>query len=412
MAQFTLADIPGAFNRGLQFRQDTQLRPLEIAAAQQNVANAEQNFRAGEQNLRAGEQNMQFNQTKQRALEQDTKFRSDDQKNLDFVRSALRIQSLPDDQKLQALRENRQTIISNDGDTSDTDAGIKLAEAGDFETLNQGINNIVASGERQGIIKPLGGQNRPTSSAADFATYQGLLEKAARTSNPQDVEFAQQFGMQAGFERDTPQELANIDVDTESRKVLIKQAAEESGKAFEGLIKIRKTIANMNDAVAALDAGAETGPIVSRLPSFRTASIELDNIKGSMGLDVISSVTFGALSESELAFALDVALPTDLNKEPLKAWLKRKIGAQEKLSAELRKAASFLGKPGNTIADYVNILEEDALKKEQENQRADQVGGNQQENEAQDMLNQDKEYQNLLMQRDELLRQQAETKDN
>jgi hypothetical protein len=402
MAQFTLADIPGAFNRGLQFRQDTQLRPLEIAAAQQNVANAEQNFRTGEQNLRAGEQNMQFNQTRQRALEQDTKFRSDDQKNLDFVRSALRIQSLPDDQKLQALRENRQTIINNDGDTSDTDAGIQLAEAGDFETLNQGINNIVASGERQGIIEPLGGQNRPTSSAADFATYQGLLEKAARTSNPQDVEFAQQFGMQAGFERDTPQELANIDVDKESRKALVKQAAEESGKAFEGLSKIRTTIANMNDAVAALDAGAETGPIVSRLPSFRTASIELDNIKGRMGLDVISSVTFGALSESELAFALDTALPTNLEKEPLKAWLKSKIGAQEKLAAELRKAASFLGTPGNTIGDYVNILEADALKKEQENQRADQVGGNQQQNQMQDMLNQDAEYQDLLRQKAEL----------
>jgi hypothetical protein len=366
MAQFTLADIPGAFNRGLQFRQDTQLRPLEIAAAQQNVANAEQNFRAGEQNLRAGEQNMQFNQTKQRALEQDTKFRSDDQKNLDFVRSALRIQSLPDDQKLQALRENRQTIINNDGDTSDTDAGIKLAEAGDFETLNQGINNIVASGERQGIIEPLGGQNKPTSSNADFKTYQGLLEKAERTGNPQDAQFAQQFGMQSGFERDTPQELANIDVDKESRKALVKQASVASKEAFDGLKNIRSTIANMGDAITALDAGAETGPIVSRLPSFRAASIELDNIKGRMGLDVISSVTFGALSESELAFALDTALPTKLEKEPLKLFLKNKVEAQKKLATELRKAASFLGTPGNTIADYVDILEKEAVNKEQD----------------------------------------------
>jgi hypothetical protein len=405
MAQFTLADIPGAFNRGLQFRQDTQLRPLAIAAEKQNIANAEQDFRTGEQN-------MQFQQVQQRNLEQDIKFRSDDRKNLDFVRSAILIKSLPDDQKLEALIKNRQTVIDNGGDPVDSDLGIKAAQAGDFPALNRGLDIIIDRGEKQGIIPQLGGQIKPTSSAADFATYQGLLEKAARTSNPQDVEFAQQFGMQAGFERDTPQELANIDVDKESRKALVKQAAEESGKAFEGLSKIRTTIANMNDAVSALDAGAETGPIVSRLPSFRTASIELDNIKGRMGLDVISSVTFGALSESELTFALDTALPTNLEKEPLKAWLKRKINDQTKLAAELRKAASFLGKPGNTIADYVNILEEDALKKEQENQRADQVGGNQQENEAQDMLNQDKEYQNLLMQRDELLRQQAETKDN
>jgi hypothetical protein len=164
MAQFTLADIPGAFNRGLQFRQDTQLRPLEIAAAQQNVVNAEQDFRTGEQN-------MQFNQTRQRALEQDIDIRDNDQKNLDFVRSALRIQSLPDDQKLQALRENRQTIINNDGDTADTDAGIKLAEARDFETLNQGLDNIVASGVRQGIIPQLGGQL-----SAEQQTFDSLIK--------------------------------------------------------------------------------------------------------------------------------------------------------------------------------------------------------------------------------------------
>jgi outer membrane PBP1 activator LpoA protein len=106
MAQFTLADVPGAFNRGLQFRQDTQLRPLEIAAAQQNVASAEQNFKAGEQN-------MQFQQVQQRNLEQDIKFRSDDRKNLDFVRSAILIKSLPDDQKLEALIKNRQTVIDS-----------------------------------------------------------------------------------------------------------------------------------------------------------------------------------------------------------------------------------------------------------------------------------------------------------
>jgi hypothetical protein len=171
MAQFTLADVPGAFNRGLQFRQDTQLRPLEIAAAQQNVANAEQNFRAGEQNLRAGEQNMQFNQTKQRALEQDTKFRSDDQKNLDFVRSAILIKSLPDDQKLEALIKNRQTVIDNGGDPVDSDLGIKAAQAGDFPALNRGLDIIIDRGEKQGIIPQLGGQV-----SAEQQTFDSLIK--------------------------------------------------------------------------------------------------------------------------------------------------------------------------------------------------------------------------------------------
>jgi hypothetical protein len=399
MAQFTLADVPGAFNRGLQFRQQNEIRPLEIAAAQQNVANAEQNFRAGEQNLRAGEQNIQFNKTRQRAAEQDIDIRNDDQRNQSLYNVALQTQNARDEEIIPILKAQIDNVAKLGGDSTASQKALALAETGDFDGVRQGAKNIIDVGISQGDLKA---PDKPTSSNADFKTYQGLLEKAARTGNPQDAQFAQQFGMQAGFERDTPQELANIDVDKESRKALVKQAAEESGKAFEGLSKIRTTIANMNDAVAALDAGAETGPIVSRLPSFRTASIELDNIKGRMGLDVISSVTFGALSESELAFALDTALPTNLEKEPLKAFLRKKIEAQKKLATELRKAASFLGTPGNTIGDYVNILEADALKKEQENQRSDQAGGNQQQNQMQDMLNQDAEYQDLLRQKAEL----------
>jgi hypothetical protein len=164
MAQFTLADVPGAFNRGLQFRQDTQMRPLEIAAAQQNVANAEQNFRAGEQN-------MQFQQVQQRNLEQDIKFRSDDRKNLDFVRSAILIKSLPDDQKLEALIKNRQTVIDNGGDPVDSNLGIKAAQAGDFPALNRGLDIIIDRGEKQGIIPQLGGQL-----SAEQQTFDNLIK--------------------------------------------------------------------------------------------------------------------------------------------------------------------------------------------------------------------------------------------
>ena len=145
MAQFIQPDIPGAVNRGLQFAQQQRMNPLQIDAA--NLA-----IQGQEQKLEQGEQNMQFGRTKQKALEQQIAQRTSDQKNKDFVNSALRLQTLPDDQKLQALLENKQTIINNGGDTSDTDAGIKLAQAGNFEELNQGINNIITSGERQGII--------------------------------------------------------------------------------------------------------------------------------------------------------------------------------------------------------------------------------------------------------------------
>ena len=78
-----------------------------------------------------------------------------------------------------------------------------------------------------------------------------------------------------------------------------------------------------------------------------------------MGLDVVGATTFGALSESELKFALDTALPTSLEPAELKDWLVRKKDSQSKLSNELRKAASFLGQPGNTIADYLDLQEKE-----------------------------------------------------
>ena len=46
-----------------------------------------------------------------------------------FLNSALELSTVPDDQKLSALKQNRAAILARGGETSDTDAGIALAEA-------------------------------------------------------------------------------------------------------------------------------------------------------------------------------------------------------------------------------------------------------------------------------------------
>jgi hypothetical protein len=135
------------------------------------------------------------------------------------------------------------------------------------------------------------------------------------------------------------------------------QAVIQSGKIFEQLAPVGTSIANMQDAKRLLGEGARTGAVQSLFPSISAASVALDNVQGQMGLDVIGATTFGALSESELAFALATALPTGLDEPELEAWLDRKIEAQQKLQEELRKAATYLGKPGNTVASYLEALE-------------------------------------------------------
>ena len=129
-----------------------------------------------------------------------------------------------------------------------------------------------------------------------------------------------------------------------------------SRESFETLGKVRKNIGNLDAAIAALDEGADTGVIESKFPNWKASSIELRNIQSQLGLDVIGSVTFGALSEGELELALATALPLQLQEEDLKDWLTRKKEAQLKLSAELQDAVMFFS-GGGTVGEYVKFQE-------------------------------------------------------
>ena len=99
--------------------------------------------------------------------------------------------------------------------------------------------------------------------------------------------------------------------------------------------KVRTAISNINQALKFVNQGAETGPIARLLPSITEASVNLDNIAGQMGLDLIGATTFGALSESELQFALDTSLPRGLEGPALKEWLMNKRNSQEKLAKRI-----------------------------------------------------------------------------
>jgi len=127
----------------------------------------------------------------------------------------------------------------------------------------------------------------------------------------------------------------------------------EAQKAFTSVGKIRQNISNLDAAIAALDAGANSGVIASKFPNWKASSIELQNIQRQLGLDVIGSVAFGALSEGELSLALETALPLNMQEKDLKNWLTNKKDAQLKLSNYLSDQARFLSVPGRTIGDWL-----------------------------------------------------------
>jgi len=134
-------------------------------------------------------------------------------------------------------------------------------------------------------------------------------------------------------------------------------AQELSIGAFDAAAKARSTVSNIDAAIDALDRGANTGVIESQFPNWNAATIELENAANRLGLDVIGSVTFGALSEGELRLAMSTALPLNLDEPELKAWLQRKRSAQVKLIDYMEEQARFLAKPGNTLADWLENVQ-------------------------------------------------------
>jgi hypothetical protein len=111
----------------------------------------------------------------------------------------------------------------------------------------------------------------------------------------------------------------------------------------------RKSIQTTDRAIAAIDAGGISGFMADYFPSITQASAELANAMDTMGLDVISSVTFGALSEAEMRTAMNIGSPRSLAPADLRQWLVDKKDAQQKAMAALTKAARWFSKPGNTL---------------------------------------------------------------
>lgn len=163
---------------------------------------------------------------------------------------------------------------------------------------------------------------------------------------------------------ETSNEVNTAAADINRSRELGTQAGRLASKAPEAIGKIQTNINNLKEVIRLVGNGANTGPLASRLPSFQQASIELDNVRSRLGLDVVGAVTFGALSEGELQLALSTALPNNLQGPALVQWAQQKIAAQEKLRDYFSRQSVFLSKPGNSIPKFLES-ETDRLLRQQ-----------------------------------------------
>ena len=130
-------------------------------------------------------------------------------------------------------------------------------------------------------------------------------------------------------------------------------SVEAAQDAFEKISLVNNSITNIESALDALEQGAPSGMIYNIIPNVTLASGQLETAMNNMGLDVISSVTFGALSEGEMRLAMETAVPRNLPPEELKKYLQNKKSAQIKAKAALTKAATYLSNPANSLNTWL-----------------------------------------------------------
>ena len=168
--------------------------------------------------------------------------------------------------------------------------------------------------------------------------------------------FANKVALVAGTQEATLEGLG------EGKKSAFKIAAEKSKTASDAIGQLRANIRNYKEGIDAIDEGAQSGFFVQYLPNITQASQKLDNVVKRLGLDVIGSVTFGALSAGELAMAMSTAAPTNMQPEYLKRWFEERIKAKENLLKIQEDMVRFFGAGDKTLKDYYDRV--DRLTKE------------------------------------------------
>lgn len=278
----------------------------------------------------------------------------------DASRRAAAIQATPFDQREAIILEQAENLRAQGRNPSDTESLIGQSEQDQNTALTITQAAALSAKERLGLDK---GEAEPFA----LRTFRGLAESAGLSEDELASAARIQLGIDPRAVGSAEQTLA---VDEQLKELVAEMRAtlaertkfaERSGasraatidKGFESIKNIAKNVRNIDRAITALEGGAATGVIESNFfPSIREASVILDQIQGELALDVVGSVTFGALSKGELDLARATALPTNLQPAELISFLQNKKSAQEKLQQYYTDQIDFLDQ-GGSIAGFL-----------------------------------------------------------
>ena len=146
----------------------------------------------------------------------------------------------------------------------------------------------------------------------------------------------------------------------------VKSAGAKAGmvqSTVESILNVDSSLRNYAKAKRSIREAIQNGQNISGLitqffPDVSVEAAELRNARNALGLDVIGSVTFGALSKGELDLALAQGLPMGLNEPQLLEYIERRELALKKYRQSLMEAARIYADPEKDFEDYLNSISE------------------------------------------------------
>ena len=282
-------------------------------------------------------------------------------------RSAFALTLQPEKQ-LQYLESEVAQGAAAGRDMSDTQEVIDAFKQSPDAGAEQ-LQRATKFGEQIGVLNLKSGSEATAGEREFESLTEGLDEKQVDEAkliklglSPRAVGSA----IQTISDKDIADEIGNAEATISQRKKFGEMTGSSRAKAidkgFERIVKIDLGINNLDRALKALDDGASTGVLQKFSPSIRASSIELDQIRNTLALDVLNAATFGALSAEELKLVKETALPTALKPEALKNWLITRKSGEQKLRAYFQDQINWLetGGPegkGGTVAGFLRMKE-------------------------------------------------------
>ena len=151
----------------------------------------------------------------------------------------------------------------------------------------------------------------------------------------------------------TPTQTLEIENKATTRLADIEMAQRKGFAAFDRASTMDESLIKLEAAREAVNNGAQSGFLARFIPSFSAATTALRTTANSLGIDIINSATFGALSEKELQLALSTGLDLNLQGAELKKHIADKIAAQTKMRDWLMSQAKILTKGDITYSSYI-----------------------------------------------------------